>query len=108
MRGLDHSLEKALIDWAVDLRFEHIPEQAVSQSKRLVVDTLAAAWAGAGAVGVDAVRRFVVEQGGKPVSRLWGGDDRVPAPSAAWFNGVPSAALDFDSVHDEATCIQML
>jgi 2-methylcitrate dehydratase PrpD len=103
MKAFDHSLEQALIDWAVNLRFEDIPEQAVGQSKRLVVDTLAAAWAGAGAVGVDAVRRFVVEQGGKPVSRLWGSGERVPAPSAAWFNGLSSAALDFDSVHDEAT-----
>jgi 2-methylcitrate dehydratase PrpD len=103
MKPFDHSLEQALIDWAVNLRFEDLPEQAVRQSKRLVIDTLAAAWAGAGAVGVDAVRRFVVEQGGKPVSRLWGGGERVPAPSAAWFNGLSAAALDFDSVHDEAT-----
>jgi 2-methylcitrate dehydratase PrpD len=103
MKAFDHSLEQALIDWAANLRFENIPAQAVSQSKRLVIDTLAAAWAGAGAVGVDAVRRFVVEQGGEPVSRLWGSEQRVTAPSAAWFNGLMSAALDFDSVHDEAT-----
>lgn len=103
MKAVDGSPENILIDWAVNLRFEDIPEQAKRQSKKLLIDTLAAAWAGAGAVGVDAVRRFVVDQGGKPASRLWGSEQRVPAPSAAWFNGLSSAALDFDSVHDEAT-----
>jgi 2-methylcitrate dehydratase PrpD len=103
VNGSDTSIEGTLIDWAAHLRFEDIPDDVVSQSKRLLLDTLAVAWAGAGAEGVDAVRRFVTDQGGKSDSRIWGWGDRVPAPSAAWLNGLCASALDFDSVHDEAT-----
>jgi 2-methylcitrate dehydratase PrpD len=103
MNRPDVSIETALIDWAAQLRFEDIPQAIVAQSKRLLLDTLAVAWAGAGAQGVDAVRRFVTEQGGRPDSRIWGREERVPAPAAAWINGLRAAALDFDSVHDEAT-----
>ena len=31
MKAFDHSLEQALIDWAINLRFEGIPEQATAQ-----------------------------------------------------------------------------
>lgn len=103
MKTIDASLERTLVDWVLNLRFQDIPEEAVGQSKKLLIDTLGTAWAGLDAVGIDTVRKFVVEQGGRPVSVLWGSDQRVPAPAAAWFNGLSSAALDFDSVHDEAT-----
>lgn len=103
MNPFESSIEGALIGWAARLRFEDLPEAVVAQSKRLLLDTLAVAWAGAGAQGVDAVRRFVTGQGGRPDSRIWGRDERVPAPAAAWINGLCASALDFDSVHDEAT-----
>jgi 2-methylcitrate dehydratase PrpD len=103
MSRTDISIEGALIDWAAQLRFEDLPEGAVAQSKRLLLDTLAVAWAGAGAEGVDAVRRFVTDQGGRRDSCIWGREDRVPSPAAAWVNGLFASALDFDSVHDEAT-----
>jgi hypothetical protein len=49
MTRTDASIEGALIEWAAQLRFEDLPEDAVVQSKRLLLDTLAFAWAGAGA-----------------------------------------------------------
>src|ERR1700729_747708 len=103
MNPRDSSIEGALIGWGARLGFEDLPEAVVAQSKRLLLDTLAVAWAGAGAQGVDAVSRFVIGQGGRPDSRIWGRDERVPAPAAAWINGLCASALDFDSVHDEAT-----
>jgi 2-methylcitrate dehydratase PrpD len=103
MNRNETSLEGALIGWSARLCFEDLPEAVVAQSKRLLLDTLAVAWAGAGAQGVDAVRQFVTDQGGRPDSRVWGREERVPSPAAAWINGLCASALDFDSVHDEAT-----
>lgn len=85
------------------MRFEDLPDHVVAQSKRLLLDTLAVAWAGSGAEGVEPVRQFVIDQGGRPDSQIWGSDRRVPSPAAAWLNGLCASALDFDSVHDEAT-----
>jgi 2-methylcitrate dehydratase PrpD len=44
MKAFDGRIENVLVDWAVNLRFEDLPEQAVKQSKKLLIDTLAAAW----------------------------------------------------------------
>src|SRR5690606_33142513 len=50
--------------------------------------------------GVAPILRMAAEQGGAAQSRIWVGEQRVPALSAAWANGLLAAALDFDCVHD--------
>jgi len=96
-------LGRALAQWTAGLRYEDLPPAAVAQIKRLLLDTLAVAWAGTGAAGIEAVRALVLAQQGRPESALWAFGDRLTAPQAAFVNGMTAAALDFDSVHDEAT-----
>lgn len=48
-------LGRALAQWAAGLRYEDLPPAAVAQIKRLLLDTLAVAWAGTGATGIEAV-----------------------------------------------------
>jgi 2-methylcitrate dehydratase PrpD len=97
------SLETELSRWAAELRYEDLPAGAVAQLKRLLRDTLAVAWAGTGADGIEPVRALAVSQQGRAESSLWAFGDRLPAPQAAFVNGMTAAALDFDSVHDVAT-----
>ncbi len=92
-----------LATWAACLRYEDLPESAVRSAKRLLLDTLAVAWAGSSADGIAALQGYAAKQGGAPQSRLWATGNHVPAPQAALVNGALAAALDFDSVHDEAT-----
>jgi 2-methylcitrate dehydratase PrpD len=92
-----------LAGWASGLRYEDIPKPAVESAKRLLLDTLAVAWAGSNADGIASLQGYATKQGGAPQSRLWATSDRVPAPQAALVNGAMAAALDFDSVHDVAT-----
>lgn len=92
-----------LAAWAAGLRYEDLPAEAVARAKRLLLDTLAVAWAGSGADGIAALHGLALRQGGAPDSGLWALGGRVPAPQAAFVNGAMAAALDFDSVHDEAT-----
>jgi len=94
---------RPLAAWAAGLRYEDLPSAAVAQAKRLVLDTLAVAWAGSGADGIAPVRQLALAQGGTAEAGLWAFGERVPATQAALVNGMMGAALDFDSVHDEAT-----
>ncbi len=94
---------RPLADWVARLRYEDLPHAVVSQAKRLMLDTLAVGWAGSNAGGVTAVRQLALAQGGAAESALWAHGDRIPAAQAALVNGMMGAALDFDSVHDEAT-----
>lgn len=94
---------RPLAAWVAGLRYEDLPPEAVAQAKRLLLDTLAVAWAGSSADGVGQLRGLALAQGGAAEAGLWVHGERVPAAQAALVNGVMAAALDFDSVHDTAT-----
>lgn len=91
------ALTEELAAHLVALRYEALPPAAVAAAKRVMLDTLAAAWAGTAARGASAVLAVAREQGGTRESTLWGYGGRLPAVSAAFANGVFAAALDFDS-----------
>jgi 2-methylcitrate dehydratase PrpD len=97
------NLDEALLDWVAASNREDIPAEVVACAKRTLLDTLAVAWAGSAATGVDQVIRMIAQQGGTAQSSVWTTGDRLPAASAALANGLLAAALDFDTVHDEAT-----
>lgn len=99
----DAGIGRHLAAWAAGLRYEDIPDAVVVQAKRLLLDTLAVAWAGSGADGIPALHALVLRQGGAADSRIWALGGQVPATQAAFLNGAMAAALDYDSVHDEAT-----
>jgi 2-methylcitrate dehydratase PrpD len=95
--------EQRLADWMAGLACESLPDSAVRAARRLLLDTLAVAWAGAGAQGVRPVLDMLAAQGGAAESRLWVSGLALPAPAAALANGLCASALDFDSVHGLAT-----
>lgn len=67
-------------------------------------DTMACSVAGRQAPGVTELAAIVRDWSGKPeASVLWASDAlRLPAPSAAWLNGVMAHARDYDDTHDQA------
>ncbi len=97
------ALGERIAAWTAGLRYEDVRAPVVKAAKRLLLDTIAVAWAGSGAPGINALQRMVVRQGGASDSCVWTTPNRLAAPQAAFLNGAMAAALDFDSVHDEAT-----
>lgn len=97
------SLSADLADWVYGLRLDHIPDSVLRHARRLLLDTLAIAWPGGTAAGVPQVCAHIAEQGGRPEAVMWGTDVRLPMLNAIFVNGLSAAALDYDSVHDEAT-----
>lgn len=88
--------------WITGLRFDDIPSGVVEAAKRQVLDTVAVAWAGSSADGVDDVRQVIRASAGRPESRVWCFGDRLPATQAAFVNAMFASALDFDTLHDGA------
>jgi 2-methylcitrate dehydratase PrpD len=77
-----------------------IPREAISAGKRVMLDTLAVAWAGSDAPGSILLRDWAVHEGGAADATLLAFGDRVPAPMAALINGTMAGALDFDCLHE--------
>lgn len=79
-----------------------IPQDARDAAKRFMLDTLAVAWAGSDAPGCRETCALMVDEGGRPDATAWAFGQRMPAGSAAFVNGMTSAALDFDCLGRDA------
>jgi 2-methylcitrate dehydratase PrpD len=93
------SISQSIAEHVVACDFAQLPASAVRAAKTLMLDTLAVAWAGSNTVGTRAAHQLAVEQGGREDSAIWAHRARVPAPWAAFANGVSGAALDYDSFY---------
>jgi 2-methylcitrate dehydratase PrpD len=89
-------------EFSSSLEFADLSEVTVAAAKANIKDTLACSLAGVTAEGVAEVRDLVRDWGGKPEAQVLWSDLRVPAPMAAWINGIMAHARDYDDVHEKA------
>ncbi len=88
--------------FAAGLSYADLPAAAIAAARLNVYDTLACAIAGYRAAGVQEVLEVVRDWGGKKESTVLWTPLAVPAPQAAWINGIMAHACDFDDTHDKA------
>ena len=77
---------------------EELPEEAIDQAKRAVLDTLGVTLAGSREESARTVADWVREQGGRADATVLGRGFRAPVADAALANGTAGHALDFDDV----------
>ncbi|MBI4189921.1 MAG: MmgE/PrpD family protein [Betaproteobacteria bacterium] len=95
-------LSQRLADYIVDTKYRAIPRAALDAAKLFMLDTLAVAWAGSDAPGCREAHALLADEGGRSDSTAWAYGGRLPATSAAFLNGMSSAALDYDSLGRDA------
>lgn len=102
----DHVVDPAqdpagpLARMVAETRFEDIPASVVELAKRAIFDTLAVTIAGSGWEVSPAIAALVAEWGGAPQATVLVHGTRVPAPMAAFANGVMARAIDMGDVHE--------
>jgi 2-methylcitrate dehydratase PrpD len=89
-----------MIDHIVAATYQGLPSEAVTSSKRFILDTLGAALAGSSATGCAAVAARLSTWGGAPESTIWACEHRLPAPLAAFANGMMAHAREYDDVFE--------
>ena len=95
------SITHRLAQHAIETPFEAIPQTNHDAARLLMLDTLAAAWAGADAPGCQETYALLAEDGGREDATVWAyGDNggRLPAASAAFINSMTAAAIEYDSI----------
>jgi 2-methylcitrate dehydratase PrpD len=91
------SLTGEAATFAVDLKFEDIPEDVLNIGRRCVLDGLAVALAGSEQQAITVIDSYVRKVGGAPDSRVVGDASlRLPAHLAALWNGLAGHAMDWD------------
>ena len=76
-----------------------LPEAVRASAQQRVLDILGICVRAATLDTSAAAIRFAVAQGGRPDASAIGAADRLPAPAAAFVNGVLAHSLDYDDTH---------
>jgi 2-methylcitrate dehydratase PrpD len=92
-------LRSPLADFICRTTFEALPADIVHQAKLCLLDLIGVGLAGAGQNVSGIARRLIPFLGAGGAATLWGSDQRLPAPAAAFLNGVQGHAIDMDDGH---------
>jgi 2-methylcitrate dehydratase PrpD len=88
-----------LVKHVVETKFEELPKPVVEATKVQVLDTLSAIVAGTTSSicgELEALLNFVISMEGREESSIIGFGGKVPAPNAAFVNGVLCERRDYD------------
>lgn len=91
-------ITRTLAEYVVRTGYADLPEEAVTQARRAVLDTLGVMLAGSAEPCARIAAEVVAGEGGKPVATVIGQGFAAPTRGAALVNGTAAHALDYDDV----------
>ncbi|MDY6934592.1 MAG: MmgE/PrpD family protein [Spirochaetota bacterium] len=80
----------------VGTSYEEIPEAAIKDAKKAILDCIGVTLAGSKEAGGRIITEYVREEEGKTEAGVFGGGFKALASQAAWANGTMAHALDYD------------
>lgn len=93
------SISRQLAQFAHDLRYEEIPDEARTAAKRFLLDSVGCALAALDLPDMAAAHRYVAELGGADHATVIGFGTRTNLPLAALMNSLLIRALDYNDIY---------
>ncbi len=95
------SLSHQMAQFAINLKYEDIPAEAVKEAKRFLLDSIGCALAAVKNEDMLAMYRFTEKLGGTPEATIIGTGEITNAPNAALMNCLLTRALDYNDIYWE-------
>ncbi len=95
------SITGKMADFVLSLDFEMIPDSAIKEAKRFLLDSVGCALAAVNNSDMAAMYRFTEKLGGMPEATLIGNGHRTNAANAALMNSLLVRALDYNDIYWE-------
>ena len=95
------SLSGKIAQWALDLKFENIPEISIWEAKRFLLDSVGCALAAVKNEDMEAMYRFTEKLGGTPEASVIGREYKTNASNAALMNCLLTRAMDYNDIYWE-------
>ena len=93
------TVTQTLARFAVEARWDDVPDAARHEAKRALMNFFAVALAGCRAAPVEVARQSLAEFSGRQQATLIGRRERMDALSAAFLNAAAANVLDFCDTH---------
>ena len=92
-------VSREMAQFAYRLQFEDIPQEAVYEAKRFLLDSMGCALAAVHNRDIQAMYRYIERLGGTPEATVIGKSLRTNAPNAALMNCLLTRALDYNDIY---------
>lgn len=96
---MDKSVSRQIAEFAVDLKYDDLPENVLHEVKRFLYDSIGCAYGGYHTKDVNILREIYLGMGGREEATLIGFGDRMPAVNATLVNSLMIRALDFNDIY---------
>jgi 2-methylcitrate dehydratase len=96
---MEKSIARQIAEFAVNLKYEDLPENVVYEVKRYLYDSIGCAYGAYKTKDVNILRDIYLEMGGKEEATLIGFGDKIPAVNATLINSLAIRALDFNDIY---------
>jgi 2-methylcitrate dehydratase len=96
---MEMTLSQLISEFAVNLKYDNLPENVVNEVKRFLYDSIGCACGGYHTKDVNILRDIYLLMGGRPEATLIGFGDKVPAVNATLVNSLMVRALDFNDIY---------
>jgi len=93
------SISRIIAEFAVNLKYEDLPENVVNEVKRYLYDSIGCAYGAMDTKDVGIMRGIYKEMGGAPESTTIGFGDKIPAVNSSLVNSLMIRALDFNDIY---------
>jgi len=96
---MEKSISRQIAEFAINLKYEDLPENVVHEVKRYLYDSFGCAYGGYHTKDVNILRGIYTEMAGAPEATLIAFGDKMPAVNATLVNSLMIRALDFNDIY---------
>ncbi len=93
------SISRIISEFAVNLKYEELPQSVIHETKRFLYDSIGCAFGAYNTKDVKIIREIYKEIGGKSESTVIAFGDKLPAVNSAFVNSQMIRSLDFNDIY---------
>lgn len=96
---MQKSISRQIAEFAVNLKYEDLPQNVIHEVKRFLYDSIGCAYGGYNTRDVNILRNIYQKMGGSAEATLIGFGTKLPAVNAALINSLMIRSLDFNDIY---------
>jgi 2-methylcitrate dehydratase len=96
---VEKTISRQIAEFAVNLRYEDLPEEVIQEVKRYLYDSIGCALGAMHTKDVNIIKDIYEEMGGKEEATIFGFRLKMPAVQASFLNALMIRALDYNDIY---------
>jgi len=96
---VEQTISRQIAEFAVNLRYEDLPENVIQEVKRYLYDSVGCALGSMHTRDVNIIKDIYADMGGKEEATIFGYKIKMPAVQASFLNALMIRALDYNDIY---------